>query len=161
MRLGELIETTVEASQVPASQQDVALSADLPGTALWVTGNRRRLRQVLENLISNAIKYNRPDGWVKVSARHEGNHIITRVSDSGIGIAHDEQSRIFERLYRVQAPETEHIQGTGLGLAIVKSVIERHQGRIWVESVPGQGSIFTFVLPASAESDGAAITTDT
>ncbi len=151
VRLDELIRTSTESAQVYARSEAMALSADLPDSALRVWGNARRLRQVLDNLISNAIKYNRPRGRVKVLARTDGNYAIVEVSDTGIGIPAEEQPRIFERFYRVQSPETEEVQGTGLGLAIVKSVIEKHKGRVWVSSVPGEGSTFAFVLPIHAQ----------
>jgi len=146
-RLDELIRLTVDATQTQAVSAGIHLTADLPRSALLVWGNHRRLRQVMENLISNAIKYNRPQGWVKVLARRESDHYLVQVSDSGIGIDTTEEGRIFDRFYRVQSPETEDVQGTGLGLSIVKSVIEKHKGRVWVESAPGEGSTFTFVLP--------------
>lgn len=111
-----------------------------------VRGNPRRLRQVMENLLSNAIKYTQEGGWVAVEAVEEKGHLVVQVADNGIGIPPADQPHVFERFYRVQREETEEIEGTGLGLAIVKSVVEKHGGRIWVESQPGAGSTFTFVL---------------
>jgi len=145
--LDELIQMTVDATQTYAFGAGIDLTADLPRSPLWVWGNTRRLRQVLDNLISNAIKYNRPVGWVKVVAHQDDDHVVVQVRDSGIGIHSEEESRIFDRFYRIQSPETEDVEGTGLGLAIVKSVVEKHKGRIWVDSAPGGGSTFTFVLP--------------
>ena len=147
VRLDELIQMTVDATQTFAFGAGIDLTADLPRSPLWVWGNARRLRQVLDNLISNAIKYNRPAGWVKVLAHQDEGHVVVQVSDSGIGIPSGEESRIFDRFYRIQSPESEDVEGTGLGLAIVKSVVEKHKGRIWVDSAPGGGSTFTFVLP--------------
>lgn len=154
LRLDTLIRTTVESAQVFAGSEAISLSMALPDRSLWVWGNARRLRQVLDNLISNAIKYNRPNGQVNVTIQRDGDHAIVRVSDTGIGVAAEQQGRIFERFYRVQSPETEEIRGTGLGLAIVKSVIEKHKGRIWVESTAGKGSTFAFVLPVHQPSGG-------
>ena len=148
VKLDELIRTTVDATQTYAFSAGIDLTADLPRSPLWVWGNMRRLRQVLDNLISNAIKYNRPAGWVKVVARHDDDHVVVQVSDSGIGIPPEEESRIFDRFYRIQSPEADGVEGTGLGLAIVKSVIEKHKGRIWVDSVPGEGSTFTLIQAA-------------
>ncbi len=147
LTLDTLLRSVVESAQVYADAEGIKLSLDMPAAALWVWGNGRRLHQVLDNLINNAIKYNQPQGRVRVTAHRDGDHAIVRVSDTGIGIPATEQTKIFERFYRVQSPETEEIRGTGLGLAIVKSVIEKHKGRIWVESTPGQGSTFAFVLP--------------
>jgi two-component system NtrC family sensor kinase len=112
-----------------------------------VHGSPRRLRQVIENLIGNAIKYTQEGGWVQVKAEEDRGYLVVRVADNGIGIPLADQPYIFERFYRVESEETEDIRGTGLGLTIVKSVVEKHGGRIWVESRPGLGSVFTFVLP--------------
>lgn len=147
LRMDELIRLATEAAGVIAATQDIDVSLELPQSPLWVWGNTRRLRQVLDNLISNALKYNRSGGRVRVSGRRDGDHVVVQVSDTGIGVPAEEQPRLFERFYRVQTPETEGIKGTGLGLAIVKSVIEKHRGRVWVESIPGQGSTFAFLLP--------------
>ncbi len=92
------------------------------------------------------MKYNREGGWIAVSADQQDGYIIVRVADSGIGISSEDLPHIFERFYRGQSQKVEEIEGTGLGLAIVKSVIEKHGGRIWVESQPGKGSVFTFLL---------------
>ncbi|MFP4396236.1 MAG: ATP-binding protein [Anaerolineales bacterium] len=145
-RIDRVIKEAVETHLISAQQNGIELSYDLPNYPLWVLGNARRLRQVVENLISNAVKYNEPEGWVRVRAMRDNHHVIVRVEDSGLGIPLEEQPKIFERFYRVQLPETEDIHGTGLGLAIVRSVIQKHKGRIWVESAPSEGSTFAFVL---------------
>lgn len=142
----ELIQQTVEHEVIQAKKEGIEIYSDLTGDPLWVWGNARRLRQVLQNLLSNATKYNRPDGWVRASGLEDKDYIIISITDNGMGIPLDEQYKIFDRFYRVQTLETEDIYGTGLGLAIVKTVIDKHDGRIWVESSPGKGSNFTFVL---------------
>lgn len=152
-RLDEVISKTAEAYTLNAAQREIALRVDLPETPLWLRGNARRMRQVLENLINNAIKYNRPGGWIEINAQPDNQHIIVRIEDNGIGIPFEEQPNLFERFYRVKTAETEDIQGTGLGLAIVKSVVEKHKGRVWVESLPGEGSVFAFIVPGCAAPD--------
>ncbi len=141
-----LIQQTVENEVIQAKNEGIEIYSDLTGDPLWVWGNTRRLQQVLQNLLSNAVKYNRPGGWVRANGQRDGDYIIISIKDNGLGISLEEQYRIFDRFYRVQTPETEDIIGTGLGLAIVKTVIEKHDGRIWVESSQGNGSNFTFVL---------------
>ncbi len=150
-RIDKIIAEVGEANLQMATQQDIRLRWKLSDDPLWVQGNTRRLRQVIENLVSNALKYNRPGGLVEMRARRDNDHIIVHVRDTGIGIPLEEQPRVFERFYRVQSDETEDIHGTGLGLAIVKSVVEKHKGRIWVESVVGHGSEFSFVIPSLPE----------
>ncbi len=112
-----------------------------------VGGNRYRLRQVVENLLSNAHKFTPEGGWIAVSVEEDKGHVIVHVADNGIGIPPAEQPYIFDKFYRVESDETMGIAGSGLGLALVKSVIDRHNGRVWVESRPGVGSVFSFVLP--------------
>lgn len=147
LRLDRLVEAAVAESQVDAFEAGIEVTFDAAPSLLWVRGNGRRLRQVIDNLISNGIKYNRKNGWVRLMVKQDSDYAIVSISDSGIGIAEEEQSKIFERFYRVKTADTENIEGTGLGLAIVKSVIEKHKGRIWVQSNTGKGSTFTFVLP--------------
>ena len=146
-RLEQLVLEAVEIFKPKAALDGIELQLLQVDSDLWVMGNSRRLRQVLNNLLSNALKYNSEDGWVKISAQRDDDHVIVRVADAGIGIPPEEQSRVFERFYRVVTDITQDIQGTGLGLAIVKSVVEKHKGRAWVESAEGEGSTFAFVLP--------------
>jgi two-component system phosphate regulon sensor histidine kinase PhoR len=117
-----------------------------------VRGNPRRLRQVIGNLVGNAVKYTPEEGWVAVEAEEDNGYVVLRVADSGIGIPLADQPYIFERFFRVESEETQDIKGTGLGLTIVKSVIEKHGGRVWVESRPGVGSVFTCLLPTMEHS---------
>ena len=147
LRLDAMIRHTVESHRVEAENNGLDISARLPEAPLWIYGNRRRLQQVFDNLVSNAMKYNEPRGWVRIEAHRNNDHVSASVSDNGIGIPADAQPKIFERFFRVQSPDTEDIRGTGLGLAIVKSVIEKHKGRIWVESTLGEGTTFSFLLP--------------
>jgi two-component system NtrC family sensor kinase len=119
---------------------------DLPN----VSGDETRLRQMIDNLLSNASKYSPVGGVIRVSARHERDQIIIQVSDTGYGIPLSDQPYIFDKFFRA-ANVDEDILGTGLGLAIVKSIVENHQGRIWVESALGEGTKFTVVLPTMSE----------
>lgn len=109
--------------------------------------NPLRVRQMLDNLIGNAIKYSPAGGEIRVKLRSEDGQLILEVSDNGPGIPPADQPRIFEKFFRAEnVPET--LPGSGLGLAIVKTIVENHQGRVWVESTLGQGSSFFVVLPA-------------
>ena len=110
-------------------------------------GNPIRLRQLLDNLLSNAVKYSPQGGTISVSLQAEDSQIILYVADQGAGIPKTEQARIFEKFYRASNVPNE-VEGSGLGLAIVKSIVDSHQGRIWVESAAGKGSTFFVVLPA-------------
>ncbi len=147
IRINETIQQAIEAHAVQIAQAELNIYTLIADKPLWVMGNPRRLYQVVENLISNAIKYNKAGGFIKISAQSDDEHLIISIEDNGIGIPLAEQPKIFERFYRVQSQETGGVGGTGLGLAIVKSIIEKHNGRVWVRSYPGKGSTFSFVLP--------------
>ncbi len=125
---------------------NVNIDPDLPA----LRGNPIRLRQMVDNLLVNAVKYTPESGKVTVNLRREDSQVIFEVSDTGVGIPATDQPHIFEKFYRASnAPKG--TPGTGLGLAIVRSIVENHQGRIWVQSTVGVGTKFVVVLPASVE----------
>jgi signal transduction histidine kinase/DNA-binding response OmpR family regulator len=151
--LAQVIGAAVSSCRLRAKEKRQDLIWEPPPPLPPVRGNERVLGQVMSNLLTNAIKYTQEEGHITVSAEEEGGHIVVRVTDNGIGIPPAHQPHIFERFYRVETRETAGIAGTGLGLAIVKTAIEKHNGRVWVESKPGKGSTFCFVLPVLAPSD--------
>jgi PAS domain S-box-containing protein len=112
--------------------------------------NPIRLRQVLDNVVGNAIKYSHTNGEIKITIHCEGDQMILQVTDEGPGIPFTDQQYIFDKFYRGSNISPE-IEGSGLGLAIVKTIVENHQGRIWVESAVGKGSSFFIVLPVPSE----------
>jgi signal transduction histidine kinase len=116
-------------------------------TAQKMRGDRDRLKQVLTNLITNAIKYSPRAGRVIVSLTKRTNAVEVRVKDFGIGIPAEQQKKIFDRFFQVERPLGQIYPGLGLGLYITKEIIERHQGEIWLESKPGEGTTFTVRLP--------------
>lgn len=128
---------------------DLRIEGQAPGAT--VRANLAGIRQAVANLIDNAIKYTPAPGSVRVRLCRGGDEVILAVEDTGVGIALADQEQLFEKFYRVRTAAMEGIPGTGLGLAIVRSIIERHGGRIWVESAPGQGSTFAFALPLLEE----------
>jgi len=118
-----------------------------PPEAARVKGDPDRLKQVLLNLVTNAIKYTPEGGEVVLSLTAEGGYAFLRVSDSGIGIPKEDLPYIFERFYRVDKAREREVGGAGLGLSIAKWIVEAHHGRIWAESEVGKGSTFTVQLP--------------
>ena len=104
---------------------------------------------MLDNLIGNAIKYTPAEGSVHVSMSMQGDQIIIKVEDTGVGIPPEEQGRVFEKFYRA-TNAIKGAEGSGLGLAIVKSIVESHLGRVWVESVVGKGATFIVLLPSQS-----------
>ena len=129
-----------------ANEKSLQLAIAMPDNLPAVLGNPVRLRQMLSNLISNAIKFTPPGGKITVTSRAEAGQVIIQVSDTGPGIPNADQPYIFDKFYRGSNTPID-MPGTGLGLAIVRSIVENHMGRIWVESTPGQGATFTVVLP--------------
>jgi len=129
------------------TQKNLHLEKNIASNLPALRANPIRIRQMLDNLLGNAVKYTPKEGTIRVSIRTEDHQLIFEISDTGPGIPMDEQSRIFEKFYRA-SNVLESSKGSGLGLAIVKSIVESHQGRVWVESTLGHGSTFIVVLPA-------------
>jgi signal transduction histidine kinase len=125
----------------------ISLELELAPDEVMVRGDSLRIKQALSNLIDNAIRYNQPGGWVKVSTRLVESRLIVVIQDSGIGISPAEQPYIFDRFYRVDKSRARSQGGSGLGLAIVKKIVEDHGGTISVESALGKGSTFQIILP--------------
>ncbi|MGB8648063.1 MAG: ATP-binding protein [Anaerolineae bacterium] len=177
-RLGELIDNLLDMSQAEAGilridREPVHLRnlvreakdrvarrsethwfvVDLPSHLPRVWADPRRVRQVLNNLLENAIKYSPGGGQITITCEVEGEHVVVSVADQGPGIPPEYLDRIFERFFQVDSKSTRKTGGIGLGLSIVKGIVEAHGGRIWAESTPGQGSIFRFTLPFVPESE--------
>lgn len=144
--LAGLVTEVVESLQSSADLKRHSLIFESGREEMPYFGSVTQLRQVIANLIENAIKYTPEAGQIRIGLRQDENRIDFLVEDNGYGIAPERQGRIFERFYRAQEPGTDHIVGTGLGLSLVKAVIERHGGRVWFSSVPGKGSTFGITL---------------
>ena len=149
LSLNKLVATiTAEfASLAEAKKQSVSIKlASKPPT---VEADRQKLHLVLANLLSNAIKFTPEGGRIQVEVETRENEVWVSARDTGIGIPPREQERIFDRFYQAEPSLTRRFEGMGLGLSIAKGMVELHGGRIWVESVEGMGSSFTFALPLS------------
>jgi two-component system phosphate regulon sensor histidine kinase PhoR len=144
--LRPLVESVLAGLRPAMTQRRVRLSLELPD-GVAVRADPDRLRQVLVNLLDNAVKYNRDGGTITVGAAAHGVFLKVAVIDTGIGIPASDLPRIFERFYRVDKARSRELGGTGLGLAIVKHIVEAHGGRVAVASEPQLGSTFSFTLP--------------
>lgn len=140
----------LEVLQTQVQEKKQTLKLGESGQLAPVLGSRTQLAQLANNLIGNASKYTQAGGEIRVLLRQEQNQMILHVADNGPGIPLQDQGRIFEKFFRAGNVDAK-TQGTGLGLAIVKTIVENHRGRIWVESKPGEGSIFTVVLPVGKQ----------
>ncbi|OGO02753.1 MAG: hypothetical protein A2Y72_00700 [Chloroflexi bacterium RBG_13_53_26] len=145
--VASLAEEAVSEAKASAAADGLSLEMGAGIDHVMVKGDAIRIKQVITNLVDNAIRYNRPQGKVKVSARIEGSNAILEVEDTGIGISRAEQQRIFDRFYRVDKSRSRSQGGSGLGLAIVKKIVEEHGGTVSVESSLDQGSTFRLSLP--------------
>ncbi|MBI1749341.1 MAG: PAS domain-containing protein [Acidobacteria bacterium] len=145
----ELIESCAETTRFKAAQKQLSLSVECLAGVSQVRGDARRLAEVLQNILDNAVQYTPAGGRISITAGAEERFVRIAVADTGIGIPRDEQQRIFERFYRVDAARSREAGGTGLGLSIAKHLVEAHGGRIEVESEVSHGSTFSIFLPAT------------
>lgn len=144
--LGQLVQEVVEQLRPVSGEKTLRSTVDEP---LLIVADRRRLRQVLVNLIDNALKFNRPDGVVEIEGDADDQEVVLRVRDGGIGIPATHLETIFHRFHQVAGDRSRERPGFGLGLAIVKHLVRLHGGQIAVESELGVGSVFTLRLPVS------------
>lgn len=144
--LDEVLEDVLADLQVKIDEQAARISAD---TLPQVRGDPSQLRQLFQNLLSNAIEYSEDAPQVDISVQDRGEECVISVRDDGVGIDPDDQERIFELFQRLHGID-EHA-GTGIGLALCRRIVERHGGTIWVDSEPGEGSTFSFTIPVADE----------
>lgn len=149
--ISEVITEAIERTRVMAELKKTRVATDIE-TGGCVLGNKEQLVTAVTNLIENAINYSDSNAQVGIAVRHRDNFIDIVVTDSGVGIALEDQARIFERFYRVDPSRSRETGGTGLGLAIVKHIAQNHLGDIAVFSKPGLGSTFTISLPECSRS---------
>jgi GAF domain-containing protein/anti-sigma regulatory factor (Ser/Thr protein kinase) len=147
--LPSALENAVTLVKERAARHGIALQVDFDPRLGEIVGDERKVKQVLLNLLSNAVKFTPEGGRISLKARRTDDTVEIAVTDTGIGIAPQDQAAIFEEFRQVGHDETRKQEGTGLGLTLAKKFVELHGGRIWVESEPGRGSTFTFTLPVS------------
>ncbi|MBE9507907.1 MAG: HAMP domain-containing histidine kinase, partial [Chloroflexi bacterium] len=145
--LGTVLVEAVDGMRARATANGLTLRLEPAEGVPLVAGDAALLRQAITNLVDNAIKYTPSGGIVTVGLSVRDEQVMVSVTDTGIGIAPDDQVRLFEKFYRIRRRDTMGIPGTGLGLAIVKSIIERHSGKVWVDSELDKGSTFYISLP--------------
>jgi two-component system phosphate regulon sensor histidine kinase PhoR len=143
--LNQLIEDVITHLSPQAERKEVILLTDLASAIPAVQADRERIRQVIINIIHNAIKFTAAGGKVIISTQQSGESVIIQVADNGIGISTEDLRHIFERFFK--ADRARSSSGTGLGLAIAKHTVQAHQGNIWVQSEEGKGSTFSFSIP--------------
>jgi len=145
--LAETIRGAVGFVRERAAAHGIALTADLPDDLGTLVADERKVRQVLLNLLSNAVKFTPDGGTIEVRARRTAGEVEVSVRDTGIGIAPEDQAKVFDEFQQVGTPSDRSREGTGLGLTLAKRFVELHDGRIWVESEIGKGTTFTLAIP--------------
>jgi PAS domain S-box-containing protein len=144
--LAAIAQECIDVARPSAMEKEIELILDAQPVALY-QGDRMRLAQLLDNLVSNAVKFTPSRGRVRVGIEQEGHAIVVSVADTGIGVSKEEQARLFERFFRTTTATRDAIQGTGLGLAITKTIVEGHGGQITLTSEEGVGTTFRVELP--------------
>lgn len=145
--LRRMVEEVLEANELRAGKKKIKLSVSSPGNEeVMVYADRKRIYQVISNLITNSINYGTDGGRTKVKLTPKGKLLLVEVEDDGMGIEGADLQRIFERFYRVDKSRSRDSGGTGLGLAIVKHIVEAHDQTVKVKSTPGKGTTFSFTL---------------
>lgn len=151
--LPQLVDRTVQVFRERAMRNGIHLTAEISPEISEVRADERRVKQLLYNYLSNAIKFTPADGKIMVTASSQGDVVTLSVADTGIGVPLAEQEKIFESFYQVDSTLTKVKQGTGLGLALVKKIGDMHHGRVWVESEVGCGSTFFFSWPGMSTAE--------
>lgn len=131
--------------------ENITLKRQLPNLRYYVWIDKDRMTQVLDNIISNAIKYSPNGGTIRFKVEKQVRQIVVSISDEGLGIAYNKLDKIFDRFYRVDKARTRKLGGTGLGLAISRELVEAHYGKIWATSIEGKGTTIYFTLPLMNE----------
>jgi len=145
--ISRLVQTGAQELSAQAARGGVTLTVDLPTDLPLVHGSRHHLTQALTNLIENAVKFTLSGGEVRISGEAQEEVLILHISDTGIGIAPEDQPRLFEKFFRGSRSAAEGVNGSGLGLSLVKAIIDAHQGRIWLESKVDKGTTVHLLLP--------------
>ncbi|MDY6959136.1 MAG: HAMP domain-containing sensor histidine kinase, partial [Halobacteriota archaeon] len=152
--INDLVLNVAKDMQTFAENKDLEITVDLPKEGLLLNCDGDRVRQVVNNLVKNAIKFTPEHGKIGLGVENLEKFVLVKVSDNGIGIPKEEHENIFKRFYELGDYLSHESGGTGLGLAIVKGIVEAHGGEVWTESELGEGSTFYFTLPVKGDGDG-------
>jgi signal transduction histidine kinase/GAF domain-containing protein len=150
LHLDDLVSEVIVSLRPQIEAKEINLSVEVPPDSPEVWGDRTRIIQILANLVTNAYKYTPDGGRIAITAQWFDDSMQVDIADTGIGIAPQDQEKLFTRFFRADHPGVRRVVGTGLGLSITKSIVEMHGGHIWVESQLGEGSTFSFTLPLAS-----------
>ncbi len=147
VRMYPLLQDVLTSFETMAEEMNIKIELDCQPVCVW--GNLQQMQELLNNLVGNAVKYNRPDGMITIRMKERQKKLYLSVADTGVGIPKEDLERIFERFYRVDKGRNKKVGGTGLGLAIVKHIVQYYNGQIEVRSTVGVGSIFEVWIPVN------------
>lgn len=146
-----LVRQVAQTLEPMVTLRQLTLSLELPHPSLVIPADTNRLREILHNLMGNAVKYTPKQGQIHISTGTDNHEAVVQLMDTGPGLTETEQANLFQPFYRADEARQRKVPGTGLGLFIVKALVEAHHGRIEVASQPGQGTTFTLRLPQHAD----------
>lgn len=151
INISEIIREVIQNNLIMARANNVKIEFSNKGTIPEIIGDKKRIAVVVDNFLTNAIKYTKEKGAVGVEAYQQGNDVLVSVKDNGVGIPESQKSKVFDKFFRSDNVVKYNTEGSGLGLYIAKKIIESSKGKIWFDSKEGQGSTFYFSLPIITE----------
>jgi PAS domain S-box-containing protein len=149
VNLSKVIEFSCSTIEPLAKEHQIQLEVQLPQEPFWISGVEDKLNQLFDNLLTNAIKYNRQGGKIGVTLVQDSEYTYTRIADTGVGISHQSLKEVFTRHFQEKAKPLGNAKGLGIGLSLVQEIVQLHRGKIHLESELGKGTIFTVMLPKS------------
>ena len=153
LNLNKLIKRVLTSMKYQLSQHEFKVELELPDVQVTIQGEENSLDRALTNLISNSIKYSTIEKYLSIKLESLDNYALIEIADKGVGIDPEDQKSVFTIFYRSEKKHIQSISGAGLGLAIVDHVVKAHQGKIELESLPGQGSKFTIRIPMAKSTE--------
>ncbi|MCZ7604397.1 MAG: response regulator [Melioribacteraceae bacterium] len=147
LNIDEILRSTVQLLEIEANKRNLSIVINIEDNLPNLKADHGEITRIFTNIISNAVKYNKENGTIKIDTHANGNYLITRISDTGIGLREEEKANMFQEFYRAKNEHTRGISGTGLGLTIVKQIVDSYHGKIEFESEYERGTTFTIYLP--------------
>jgi PAS domain S-box-containing protein len=154
INLTKVIEFSFSTVEPLAKEHQIQMEVQLPSSPVWISGVEDKLNQLFDNLLTNAIKYNRQGGKIGVTLHQDSESAYTRITDTGIGISHQSLKEVFTRHFQEKTKPLGNAKGLGIGLSLVQEIVQLHQGKIHLESELGKGTVFTVMLPKKSSELG-------
>jgi signal transduction histidine kinase len=149
-----VIEFSCSTVEPLAKEHQIQMEVQLPSDSVWISGVEEKINQLFDNLLTNAIKYNRQGGKIGVTLHQDSESAYTRITDTGIGISHQSLKEVFTRHFQEKTKPLGNAKGLGIGLSLVQEIVQLHQGKIHLESELGKGTVFTVMLPKKSSELG-------